>query len=233
MIGCGMPRARSAGLIPFRDNRQLSGLESAGRSCEEAAIFIVDPITKLDTPVDDPNWESTYPDWPEPLKAHAHSVSAYAYYRKYIAGQEKLQEIARDAQYFPRPGIPPADDTVENIFMAAKHATYAATGNFLSPAVLLAGFALRALVEQLQIDMALLKEYRPLWRALERCRKEWSAVGSPVFRMKSVTCAGTGCGAATTKGKPRFTCPACLYNQTPTYCSVECRHEVRAHSEPL
>lgn len=170
--------------------------------------------------MDDPNWDSTYPDWPEPLKAHAHSVAAYAYYRKYIAGQEKLQEIAHDAKYYPRPGMPPADDTVQNIFIAAKHATYAATGNFLSPAVLLAGFALRALVENLQLDMALLKEYRPLWRALERCRNEWRVVESPVFRMKSVACGATGCGAATTKGKPRFTCPACHYNETPTYSTL-------------
>ncbi len=133
-----------------------------------------------------------------------------------------------------------ADDQQENITHAARHATHCAAGGFVSPAVLMVGFALKTLVKHVSVavdvplDLRHLKQYRPLWRAIEQWTGALNEVRSREPRKSHQVLLQNQCGSAgcTAVGPCRFSGPRlrsckCRGVAAPHYCSKECQDQVR------
>lgn len=155
----------------------------------------------------------------------AHSLAAYAYYTKYMADRTELEQIRVDASLSQRAGKQSRPcDQIDNVVRPAMHANTAAKFQFISQAVLMAGFAFKGLAESLNIDIWTFKEYAPLWRALAAHEvtlpRNWKAIAG--VRPPANRCARHGCA----KGEPRFrlfACPGqCPKHMKPKYCSKEC-----------
>ncbi|EIW55136.1 uncharacterized protein TRAVEDRAFT_22904 [Trametes versicolor FP-101664 SS1] len=164
--------------------------------------------------------------------ARAHSLAAYAYYKKYMACPS------------PRAGVTPSTeeaakskDALTDLIEAARHANQSVCMQLLTPAVLLAGFAFRTFVEDRQLDMRDFLELRPLWRELERRKARWpERVGAALnFDFPSTkdprACAAAGCKAVIPVGDGSVGqdigkyCQLCSTEETPSYCSSECREQ--------
>ncbi|KAH9857804.1 hypothetical protein C2E23DRAFT_720157 [Lenzites betulinus] len=214
--------------------RYLAGTEFENRPCEEGALFFLDPIVnpQREIPEDwDPATDSDgHNPSTEALSAQAHSIAAYAYFRKYMACPDELRAIVRDRSddRFPRMTYQTrADDQLENILCAARHATHAAAIDFVSPAVLIAGFAFKTLVERVDLDLARIPLYRPLWRALDRWQRDLSAEetgGGKAPERNEEACGAAGCTRTTQHGGgPRGWGCECASDLKPWYCSKECQ----------
>lgn len=129
-------------------------------------------------------------------------------------------------------------DALTDLIEAARHANQAACMQLLTPAVLLAGFAFRTFVEDRQLDMRDFLELRPLWRELERRKARWpERVGAALnFDSPSTkdprACAAAGCKAvipvrdgSVGQDIGKY-CQLCSTEETPSYCSSECREQV-------
>ncbi|EIW55148.1 uncharacterized protein TRAVEDRAFT_51276 [Trametes versicolor FP-101664 SS1] len=213
--------------------RSLSGARPVKGVCaEDAALHCLVDIFER-TPDDENSWDpDSYDPKAKSELAKAHSIAAYAYYRKYMARTTPIAKIGK------RDALAP-DDPLAFLLDAARHASHAAAVQLLTPAVLLAGFALRTCI----LDMPLVSpshlnlyflQFRPLWRALERCGKRWPARPPaddedppPAYD----ACAAEECEAAVVVG-PRLAehysgCPDCIgeTDEAPFYCSRECRDQ--------
>ncbi|KAI0326277.1 hypothetical protein GY45DRAFT_1329153 [Cubamyces sp. BRFM 1775] len=139
---------------------------------------------------------------PVQFTAQVHSLLAYAYFKKYT-----LQ----------RPG----DDAVANLLHAVRHASQAANWQFVSRAVLLAGFAFKGLLERIGIRLESFAYLSPLWRALNA--RERAVFGSGDQRSLE-TCRMGSCQAA--KQDLRRCDGTCLEDCKPKYCSPLCFEKV-------
>lgn len=221
--------------------RWLSGTETQGRPCEEGALHFLDPIInrKIDIKAELHTIDDYPPTTHEALSCLAHSIAAYIYFRKYMASAEELSAVVDDSRIrFPRGQYQTrVDDQWENITHAARHATHAAAGGFVSPAVLMVGFALKTLVDHVSVDMSLglqdLKQYRPLWRAIERWTRELFGVksrgpGKQHQPPPQNQCSASGCTAVEVcrQSGPRPRSCNCSVEAAPRYCSKECQDQV-------
>ncbi|KAI8985638.1 hypothetical protein BD414DRAFT_462211 [Trametes punicea] len=217
--------------------RQLSGWETQGRPCLEGALFFLDPIINPRVEnIPDENLftaETLARVTPPELSVKAHSIAAYAYYKKYLASPEELEAIVKDAQRFPRQDEQcNIQDPLENVICAARHANLAASMQFITPAVLMAGYAFRDLAERLRIYVSGFPHYRPLWRALEK--RDQELLEEACMRMRAggcvspseTVCAAMRCNA--TAGGRRGLRPCtgdCPADLKPWYCSKTCREK--------
>ncbi|KAI0822625.1 hypothetical protein BC628DRAFT_652678 [Trametes gibbosa] len=233
-VACGIERAL----------RYITGAETQGKPCEEGALFFLDPIIspKPDT-IDDWDPTASTPTLNmEALTVQAHSIAAYAYYRKYTAPTKHLEAIVEESTgRFARPEYQThADDHFENIMNAARHATHAAAIDFVSPAVLLAGFAFKTLVEYVGIDLGAIPLYRPLWRVLERWLRERAAAEAEAKMGHGVVeerpagdCGARKCTSTFAWGADpvAWTCE-CASDVRPWYCNIECQdHDWLRHQK--
>ncbi|KAI0653579.1 hypothetical protein C8Q70DRAFT_599583 [Cubamyces menziesii] len=218
--------------------RCLSGWDTNtdGKMCPERALFylrpVINPTQDIGTEIDSCS-SATPPDTSDSdLRLQAHSIAAYAYVKKYYASTSEFQMIAYEALCLPRDGaqVDPLDP-LDNIICAVNRANWLARMQFITPAVLMAGFAFKALAKRLQVDYEQFKQFRPLWRALEKREKElWEANR----QMKKPTgsslpgffvCAASTCPVK----KPRthqMVTPcygSCPLDMRPSYCSDQCR----------
>lgn len=164
-----------------------------------------------------------------------------------MASAEELRAVVDDSRIrFPRGQYQTrVDDQWENMSHAARHATHAAAGGFVSPAVLMVGFALKTLVEHVSADMSLslqdLKQYRPLWRAIERWTRELFDVKSrgpgkqPQAPPPSNQCSAANCAAVEVcrQSGPRPRSCKCSVEVAPRYCSKECQDQVRPSGQNI
>ncbi|OJT12060.1 hypothetical protein TRAPUB_11398 [Trametes pubescens] len=212
-----------------------------GICAEDAALHCVSRLVDVhkQTPEDESSWDlGNYDPAAKSAIAKAHSIAAYAYYRKYMDYTAIIRKTIRHTALA-------ADDPLRFLVRAARHAVHAAAVQLLTPAVLLAGFTLRTCMQDM-IDMADIDRYflelRPLWRALERCEKRWPARASaPALDSEDptptptptthVVCAAEECQATVDVGERLVEhyrgCPHCTgqVESAPFYCSLECRDQ--------
>ncbi len=215
--------------------RSLAGARPQTGVCAEDAALqcLVDVFER--TPDDEDSWDpESYDPRAKSELAKAHSIAAYAYYRKYMSRTTPIETRGELNVLAP-------DDPLAFLVRAARHASHAAAVQLLTPAVLLAGFALRTCL----LDMPMVSDVnpyflqlRPLWHALERCEKRWPA-RTLAFDSDSPptydVCAVAECQAAVAVGgcirlaEDYSGCPDCTGKEelAPFYCSQECRDQVR------
>lgn len=204
----------------------LCGLTTPGRTCAEGALDALAPL--LGSLIDSQEREG-----PQRMPSaifievgvQAHSLAAYAYYTKYMADRTELEQIHVDASLAQRADkqLHPCDQ-IDNVVRAAMHANTAAKFQFISQAVLMAGFAFKGLAESLDIDIWSFKEYAPLWRALAAHEvtlpRNWKAIAG--VRPPAHRCARQGCGKNESCVR-LFACPGqCPKHMKPKYCTQEC-----------
>ncbi|KAI9067908.1 hypothetical protein FKP32DRAFT_1588101, partial [Trametes sanguinea] len=223
-------------------SRHLGGWSTEGRPCVEGALWFLGPVFNLQ--MDDFCDEVLSGTKPLPQMAleadriMAHSLAAYAYFLKYKASVDELANIAKDAEEYPRPDDQQnVVDRLENILRGVWHANCAASMQFITPAVLMAGYAFRDLAQHLPIDVHRdIKHYRPLWRALAMRDKELIAEGrlrlnASEASPKEDVCASSYCVRKARKFKVEEEATAslkpcdgdCPTDLKPSYCSEICR----------
>ncbi|KAI0326273.1 hypothetical protein GY45DRAFT_1329150 [Cubamyces sp. BRFM 1775] len=231
--------ANSGNDIPLRlENalRCLSGWDTNtdGKVCPERALFHLHPIVhpKQDIGATVNHYCSATPPDTHPGLLRAHSIAAYAYLTKYYATADEYQMIAYDALCLPRDGgqIDPLDP-LENILCAINRANWLASMQFVTPAVLMAGFAFKALVKRLGVDYEQFKHFRPLWRELDKRKKDLLEADRQKMRTKGRSLPGLDDCAAPTctpqnPGMYTLVTPCygpCPLETKPSYCSERCR----------
>ncbi|KAH9893603.1 hypothetical protein C8Q73DRAFT_791435 [Cubamyces lactineus] len=218
--------------------RCLSGWDTntGGKMCPERALFylrpIINPTQNSGAAIDDCS-STTPPDRPHPdLRLQAHSIAAYAYVKKYYATANEFQMIAYEALCLPRDGVQVDPlDPLDNIICAINRANWLARMQFITPAVLMAGFAFKALAKRLGVDYEQFKHFRPLWRALEEREKELREADRQKKRPTGSSLPGLFVCAASTcpVKKPdmhHMVTPcygSCPLDIKPSYCSDQCR----------
>lgn len=201
----------------------------------QAAVFIIKPLLyhRIEDYLSASNAQRAFP---VRLCMQAQSLAAYAHYQTYVLTPKALREAAIHAGNHRREtfdGIVDPGDPLQAIILAAKHASVAASMQFLSPVVFIVGFALRDLAERLELDVWHFKSYAPLWRALERFElalfEEKHLPGGRggqtlVFPGQTI-CAARGCinsaGLTPCSGN-------CAWQWKPWYCSIACQRKVRS-----
>ncbi|KAI0630462.1 hypothetical protein C8Q77DRAFT_1160050 [Trametes polyzona] len=156
----------------------------------------------------------------------AHSIAAYAYLQEFLGEHIARIHVMADAMMYPlqRPEAR-LGDPVDSLILAAEHANTAACLNFLSYAVLFAGFAFRDVcTDQLRIDPWKIKHFAPLWQALEQYERvtydKMHPEGWQYAHRARTRCAAPGC-TGTTRLIP---CPGnCTFSNKVWYCNETCQ----------
>ncbi|KAI0351302.1 hypothetical protein OH77DRAFT_945101 [Trametes cingulata] len=214
--------------------RLLSGVDNQGVPCVPGTLHVLDPIVN-------PTFEgASFEELINPLHVtpasytvQAHSITAYAHYMKYMSNARELQAITARASQFP--DVPKDRNSLEHLICAVQHAKYAAALQFISPAVLLAGYAFKTLALRVGVDPETFKHHRPLWRALER----WEAHGADYIRQSLPVatlprdvfhCTAVGCGSRAAQDHTPLVECTCGCDHAPSaspavYCSRQCQDQ--------
>ncbi|TFK81769.1 hypothetical protein K466DRAFT_666913 [Polyporus arcularius HHB13444] len=196
----------------------------------EGALYMFDPLTdELRTDFDRYVGDTA----PNDVRAKAHSGAALAYWIEFSGTDADFEDtylVERD--YFGRLVDDPEgfEGRLGSLILAVRHANASVVLGLASPVALVVGMSFKEAAAKAGVDVERARNYRPLWRAIEKMKQEMEAeqrkdeervqAGSPYI------CSGPDCKIQGVHKSAMKACAGkCPLALKPRYCSKECQRK--------